>query len=65
VKEMLSGIAYPVKIICPVPASSMRNNSGAYSGKNFEEMGKTNSGIRVFMLRHSSNQHQILDQPSG
>jgi hypothetical protein len=34
----------------------MRDSFRAYSGKNCEEMGRTDALIRVFILQHSSNQ---------
>jgi hypothetical protein len=51
-----------------VPGFTMRDNSRAYSGEDFDKMGGTNGVtrvIRAFMLQHSSNQHQILDSSSG
>jgi hypothetical protein len=48
-----------------VPAFPMRDNSRAYSGEDFDNMSGTNGVIRVLMLQHSSNQHQMLDSSSG
>jgi hypothetical protein len=61
VKDLLSLSVYAEKPNATVPAISNRDNSRAHSGEDFEEMGRANDVIEGFMLRHSSNQHPMLE----